>query len=104
MVASSRYTLVLLTLLLVAVPATAQDVPAALDELFSWTTPETPGCAVAVAHQGEVVASRAYGLARLDGAVPITPDTRFDIGSVQKQFVAAAVLLLVDEGLSLIHI
>ena len=78
--------------------AYGQDKTAEIDSIFSAVTPETPGCAVGVSQYGQLVASRAYGVADLERGVPITPATIFDIGSIQKQFVAAAVLLLVDEG------
>ena len=78
--------------------AHAQDVPGAVDGIFGWATGEAPGCAVAVSQHGEVVVNRGYGLANLEQEVPITPGTRFDVGSLQKQFIAAAVLLLVEEG------
>lgn len=84
--------------LLVGMPARAQDTAAELDEIFSWVTPTEPGCVVGVAHHGKVVAIRAYGLADLERNVPLIPETLFDIGSLQKQFVAAAVLLLVSDG------
>jgi CubicO group peptidase (beta-lactamase class C family) len=45
-----------------------------------------------------LVVNRSYGLADLERDVPISPSSIFDIGSVRKQFVAAAVLLLVEEG------
>jgi CubicO group peptidase (beta-lactamase class C family) len=77
--------------------ASAQDKTAEIDKVFSWATPATPGCAVAASKNGELVVNRAYGLADVDRKVPITPLTAFDVGSVVKQFVAAAVLLLVEE-------
>ena len=77
--------------------APPQDTTAAIDSIFSWATPATPGCAVAVSQHGQLVVNRAYGLADLERNVPITPQTVFDVGSVVKQFVAAAVLLLVEE-------
>jgi CubicO group peptidase (beta-lactamase class C family) len=58
----------------------------------------TPGCAVAVSQHGELVVHRVYGSADLEREVPITASTIFDVGSVQKQFTAASVLLLVEEG------
>jgi CubicO group peptidase (beta-lactamase class C family) len=61
-------------------------------------TAETPGCAVAIADGGAVVYSHGYGLANLSTKAPITPATVMDIGSVSKQFVAAAVLLLAQAG------
>jgi CubicO group peptidase (beta-lactamase class C family) len=79
------------------VQAHAQDKTAEIDQIFSWATPATPGCAVAVSQHGELIVNRAYGLADLEREVPISPDTVFDIGSVVKQFVAAAVLILVEE-------
>ena len=94
--------LALLSFLAVTRPAagqaTAQDVSGEVDEIFSWATPETPGCAVGVSRHGEVIVNRAYGLADLERGIPIGPATVFDIGSVQKQFVAAAVLLLAEDG------
>ncbi len=85
-------------LLLIAAPAAAQDLAARVDSIFRAVSPTAPGCVVGVAQHGRPVVSRAYGLADIESSVPITLDTRFDIGSVQKQFVAAAVLLLVEEG------
>jgi len=84
--------------LLLGAPAHAQHAPDEIDELFSWVTPGMPGCAVAVSRNGEVLVNRAYGLANLETGEPIGPSTMFDIGSVQKQFSAAAALLLVEEG------
>lgn len=76
----------------------AQGTTDEIDTIFSWATPATPGCTVAVSRHGELIVSRAYGLADLERNVPINPDTVFDVGSVVKQFVAAAVLLLVEDG------
>ena len=84
--------------LFLASPVSAQDRSAELDAIFRWATPSAPGCSVAVAQQGKVVFSRAYGSADLERDVPLTPDSVFDAGSLQKQFVAAAALLLVEEG------
>lgn len=88
----------MVTTLLISTPAYAQDKTAEVDKIFSWTKPSEPGCAVAVSHQGKVVVNRAYGSADLERDVPITTNTIFDAGSVVKQFVAASVLLLVEEG------
>lgn len=84
--------------LLAATTGSAQDKTAAIDKIFSWTTPAAPGCVCAVAQHGKVVVNRAYGSADLERNVPISPATVFDAGSLTKQFVAAAVLLLVEEG------
>ena len=84
--------------LLVVTPAYAQDKTSEIDKIFSWATPSTPGCAVAVSQHGKLVANKAYGSADLERDVPITPNTVFDAASVTKQFVAASVLLLVEDG------
>jgi CubicO group peptidase (beta-lactamase class C family) len=86
------------TALLVGTPAYAQDKAAEVDKIFSWATAATPGCAVAVSQHGKLVVNRAYGSADLERDVSLSPSSIFDIGSVRKQFVAAAVLLLVEEG------
>jgi CubicO group peptidase (beta-lactamase class C family) len=83
---------------LLAVPVHAQETLTEVDKIFSWVTPDSPGCSVAATHDGKPVLNRAYGLADLERQVPITPSTVFDAGSVMKQFVAASVLLLVDDG------
>lgn len=87
-----------LAVLVLAVPAAAQDLGQRVDSLFSWTRPDAPGCVVAAEKDGEKVIERAYGLADVGREIPLTPSHVFDIGSVQKQFIAAAVLLLVEDG------
>ncbi len=69
-----------------------------MDAVFSRWTRETPGCAVGVARGGKPVLQKAYGMADLEHDVPNAPDTIFEAGSVSKQFTAAAVLLLAQEG------
>src|SRR5918999_3216017 len=84
--------------LLLAMPAHAQDRTAEIDRIFSVATPETPGCAVGVSQHSKVVVNRAHGLANVERRVPLSESSLFDIGSTQKQFTAAAVLLLVGDG------
>lgn len=57
-----------------------------------------PGAAVAVVRRGEVALAKGYGEANVELHDPVTPDTVFQTGSVGKQFTAAAVMVLVDEG------
>lgn len=75
----------------------AQDKTNEIDKIFSWATPTTPGCACAVSQNGKEIVNRAYGSADLERNVLISPGTIFDIGSTRKQFIAAAILLLVKE-------
>jgi CubicO group peptidase (beta-lactamase class C family) len=84
--------------LFIGTPSYAQDKTGEIDKIFSSAKPDTPGCAVAVSQRGKLVVNRAYGSADLERDVPLSPNSIFDIGSVRKQFVAAAVLLLVEDG------
>ena len=54
--------------------------------------------AVLVAQGDRVLFRRAYGLADRENSVPLTPEHRFRIASLSKQFTAAAVLRLQDQG------
>ena len=70
-----------------------------VDSVFaSYDRTDAPGCAVGVYQDGRIRYARGYGLADLEHRVPITPATVFDIGSTSKQFTAATILLLQQEG------
>ena len=72
---------------------------AAVDHLFeAMDRPDRPGAAVLVRRDGRAILSKGYGCADLEHAVPITPQTVFDIASVSKQFCGLAVAQLVTEG------
>jgi len=87
----------LIIALLVSTPAYAQDKSTEIDTIFSFATTETPGCAAGVSQNGKVVVNRSYGLANVERKLPLTQNSLFDIGSTQKQFTAAAVLILVED-------
>lgn len=66
-----------------------------IDEIFSeWDQNDSPGCAVGVYQDGEIIFSNGYGQAVLGEEQPIAPRTVFYAGSVSKQFAAAAIALL----------
>lgn len=72
---------------------------AAIDALLErWTRPGSPGCAVAVIRDGDVLHQRGYGLAHVELGMPNAPDTVFRIASITKQFTCLAVLLLARDG------
>ncbi|MDF2193747.1 serine hydrolase domain-containing protein [Paraflavitalea sp. CAU 1676] len=75
-----------------------QDKTTEIDKIFSWAKTGTPGCACAISQNGKLVVNRAYGSADLERDVPISSNSIFDAGSLTKQFVAAATLMLVEEG------
>jgi CubicO group peptidase (beta-lactamase class C family) len=58
----------------------------------------TPGLSVAVAAGGEIVWSEGFGQADLEHGVPVTPETRFGIGSISKSLTTVLVGRLVDAG------
>jgi CubicO group peptidase (beta-lactamase class C family) len=75
------------------------DRAASVDEVFKeFTVPGSPGCTVAVYQDGKTILSRAYGMANLDHDVRLTPSSIFHVASVSKQFTAAAILLLAQDG------
>ena len=87
-------------------PATAQPVittaaPAAAARQFAIDLMEReglPGLSVAVGVGGALVYSEGFGFADLEHRVPVTPLTRFRIGSVSKSVTSAALGLLVEQG------
>lgn len=58
----------------------------------------TPGAAVALIENGRIVLERGYGRADAEGAVPVTPATGFNVGSISKTFTAWGVMRLVERG------
>ncbi len=97
-----RRMIVLWTLLAAVFAATAcapgRGNPA-VDAIFAdWDRPDSPGMAVAVIDGGETVFARGYGMADLEHGIPVSPESRFYIGSTSKQFVAMSIMLLEQEG------
>src|ERR1700722_11910879 len=79
--------------------AEAPGESARVDQLCEpWDKPDSPGCAVAVMKDGRIVHERGYGMADLEHDAKITPTSVFHVASISKQFTAAAVLLLAQEG------
>jgi CubicO group peptidase (beta-lactamase class C family) len=76
-------------------PAPADVVDAAIEALID---ADGPGVAVLASASGKVLYERVRGLASVELGVPLTPATRFRIGSVTKQFTAAAILTLAERG------
>jgi len=74
--------------------------PATLNEIGQevFEQQRTPGFAFLVWSHGSVVFTKGYGFADLASKTPATPDTRFAVGSITKQFTAASILMLVEQG------
>ena len=77
----------------------ASIAPEQVDRVFAnWNKSDSPGCALAVLQNGVVIYERGYGMADLEHDAAITPATPFHVASVSKQFTAAAILLLAEQG------
>ena len=82
-----------------AVNALAQDVNAKFDEYLSAITKQGRFTgSVLVAREGKVLFSQGYGMANLEFDIPNTPQTKFRLGSITKQFTATSILLLQERG------
>ncbi len=80
-----------------AVPAA--DLTTRVDKLFEkWNRTDSPGCALSVMKDGHVIYKHGYGMANLDHNVTITPSTVFHVASMSKQFAAASIVLLAQQG------
>ena len=80
-----------------------QPLPASMtgriDAVFArFNRADSPGCAVGIYQNGAITYAMGYGSANLEYGVPITANTPFISGSVAKQFTAAAIALLVEQG------
>ena len=78
-----------------AQPAMAAQLDAVMTSAF---VPDRPGAAAIVVKDGKVVYRKAIGMASMELRVPLQPDSVFRLGSITKQFTAAAVMLLVEDG------
>ncbi|HXN09389.1 MAG TPA: serine hydrolase domain-containing protein, partial [Candidatus Acidoferrales bacterium] len=105
----SRYALLLFgvfALCAAAPPSTAPRAPltaaqvAAIDRFVAveMTRTNVPGAEVGIYSRGKVLLAKGYGLANVELSVPVKPQTIFQSGSVGKQFVSAAIMMLVEEG------
>lgn len=60
--------------------------------------PNAPGCAIGVMQNGRFLYKGAFGLADLESRAPLTPSTALNVASMSKQFTAAAMFFLVEDG------
>ncbi len=78
----------------------APPLRSSIDEIAQQVLKTTgvPSASIAVVQDGKIVYVQAYGAARLDPQTAAMPQMRYSIGSISKQFTAAAILLLAEEG------
>jgi CubicO group peptidase (beta-lactamase class C family) len=94
---------VLMGIVLASVGLHAQTVgpemAAKIDKVFEkWDRTGSPGCALGIYKDGQIVYKHGYGMANLNDDIPITPETVFHVASMSKQFTAASILLLAQQG------
>jgi CubicO group peptidase (beta-lactamase class C family) len=76
-----------------------EDTASQVQKIFArFNHTDSPGCAVGASIDGAIALNTAYGMADLEHNVALSPDSVFEPGSVTKQFTAAAVLLLAQDG------
>ncbi len=95
----ARPWLLALAFTVLVAPAWGQDQPAEIDRLME--TYHDYGLfngTVLVADHGEVIFKKGYGWADMEWDLPNAPDVKFRLGSITKQFTAALILQLVNEG------
>ena len=101
MKALSKKILIVFTfaLCLAYIPAFAQDKAAKIDELVrKYQEYGQFNGSILVAENGRVIYKKGHGYANMEWKIPNEPDTKFRIGSVTKQFTAALILQLVEQG------
>ena len=96
---SIRIFAVFFVALIGSLPLAAQDKAKAIDALLSsyYDVGVFNGTAL-VSENGKVVLKKGYGFADFEWKIPNTPDTKFRLGSITKQFTSALIMQLVDEG------
>ena len=96
--AYGRWRLLSVSAFLVFLPtlATADSIDDSIVALMAWE--HIPGLSLAVVRNGSLVKTKGYGMANLETSTPATPETVYKIASVSKQFLAAAVMVLVQDG------
>ncbi len=77
---------------------TWQDTVSMIDKILSRYTSAEPGAQLAISRNGEIIYSAVRGMADMERNVPLTKISKMEAGSVSKQFTAAAILLLEQQG------
>lgn len=93
--------MLLAVLLLAVISANSQtwdDTVRAIEKIFERYKPSNPGAQVAISRNGKIIFSKAWGMADLEHNAPLTTTSPTEAGSVSKQFTAAAILLLEQQG------
>lgn len=77
---------------------TWQDTVILIDKMLDRFPASNPGVQIAVSRNGNIIYSSVKGMADLEHNIPLTKQSKIEAGSVSKQFTAAAILLLEQQG------
>lgn len=70
-----------------------------IDSIFAeWNKEDVPGCALGIIKDGDLIYAKGYGLANMEYDIPNSSSSVFRIGSTSKQFTAACIVLLAEQG------
>lgn len=82
-----------------SIPSFSDDLAGRIDAVFAeFDRPDVPGYVVGVIQDQQLVYARGFGAANLDYDIPIRPHSVFNVASLSKQFTAAALALLIQDG------
>jgi CubicO group peptidase (beta-lactamase class C family) len=72
---------------------------AAIDSVFmEWNQANSPGCAIGIVKDGKLIYGKGYGMANLEYNIPNSTESVFRIASTSKQFTAACIVMLEEQG------
>ena len=93
-------TSVSIVLLFVVRCVAQQDITAKIDPYVKaeMRLQQIPGLSLAVVRNGKIALVKSYGFSNVEHQIPVKPETVFQSGSIAKQFTAAALMILVEEG------
>jgi len=92
------FLLLLLSIQRISPAQSWQDTVLLIEKTMDRYKPANPGAQLAISRNGQIIFSRAWGMADLEHQVPLTNESIIEAGSVSKQFTAAAILLLEQQG------
>ena len=95
---SIYFIILLLSVCQIGKAQTWQDTVLQIEKVFARYKPANPGAQFAISRNGKIIFSKAWGMADLEHNVSLTTKSILEAGSVSKQFTAAAILLLEQQG------
>ncbi len=77
----------------------AESLTKKIDSIFAeYDKTYSPGCALAILKDGNIIYEKGYGISNLEYNIEISPSSIFHVASISKQFAAAAIIRLSQEG------